>query len=622
MTLYPSRLVLILLAASALTACSTYEPFSDQPTEPARPNFPIRPPAQGPAQSAPQALPQDTTPAPQASPLPPVESRPLDAPAAPAPSTYQPQAPAYQPPAYQPPAYQPPPPVMQTVTKLTVTGKVVTVGGPPKTHKVKSGDNLDAIARDLGTTRKQLAEDNDLKSPFRIHPGDVLKGPSTEAKAYVVGQGDTLYAIAKRFNVTGQALADANDISIHTPLNSGKKLILPDGYKDKGPIKVESQVQIAGGPSTPRPTYPAQTYPSQPYPATPQPAPETRPYTPPPEPARPTSVTTTTTKLSVTGKVVEIEGPPAIHVVEKGDAVDAIARGFDMTRQEFVKLNKLKEPYNIHPGDKLKGPPQTLKAYVVGQGDTLALIAKRFNVTPKALAAENDMKPTAALKPGKKLTLPDGFKDKGPIKETIKTVTETPAPSTPYTAPPYTPPAYTPPQPQPQLPSQPRPYTPGPTTPRPGSSTPAVIPPSASELTESQISALGRGRFQWPLRGDIISDFGPKGTGQRNDGINIRARAGDAVRSAAAGDVVYAGDQVPGFGNLVLIKHADGWVTAYGHLARVDVKMQQKVVQGQQIGQAGASGGVSEPQLHFEVRYAPSANERAKPVDPQLVLAK
>ncbi|MCI3133445.1 LysM peptidoglycan-binding domain-containing protein [Phenylobacterium aquaticum] len=468
MTLYPSRLVLILLAASALTACSTYEPFADQPTEPARPNFPIRTPAQTPDQSAPQALPQDTTPAPQASPLPPVESRPLDAPAAPAPSTYQPQAPAYQPPAYQPPAYQPPPPVMQTVTKLTVTGKVVTIGGPPKTHKVKSGDNLDAIARDLGTTRKQLAEDNDLKSPFRIHPGDVLKGPSTEAKAYVVGQGDTLYAIAKRFNVTGQALADANDISIHTPLNAGKKLILPDGYKDKGPIKVETQVQIAGGPSAPRPTSPAQTYPSQTYPSTPQPGPETRPYTPPPEPARPTSVTTTTTKLSVTGKVVEIEGPPAIHVVEKGDAVDAIARGFDMTRQEFVKLNKLKEPYNIHPGDKLKGPPQTLKAYVVGQGDTLALIAKRFNVTPKALAAENDMKPTAALKPGKKLTLPDGFKDKGPIKETIKTVTETPAPNNSYTPPPYTPPPYTPPQTQPQLPSQPRPYTPGPTTPRPG----------------------------------------------------------------------------------------------------------------------------------------------------------
>ncbi len=86
--------------------------------------------------------------------------------------------------------------------------------------------------------------------------------------------------------------------------------------------------------------------------------------------------------------------------------------------------------------------------------------------------------------------------------------------------------------------------------------------------------------------------------------------------------MVYAGDQVPGFGNLVLVKHADGWVTAYGHLGRVDVKMQQKVVQGQQLGMAGQSGGVSEPQLHFEVRYAPSPTERARPVDPQLVLGK
>jgi murein DD-endopeptidase MepM/ murein hydrolase activator NlpD len=79
---------------------------------------------------------------------------------------------------------------------------------------------------------------------------------------------------------------------------------------------------------------------------------------------------------------------------------------------------------------------------------------------------------------------------------------------------------------------------------------------------------------------------------------------------------------VPGFGNLVLIKHPDGWVTAYGHLSRVEVKMQQKVTQGQQIGQAGATGGAPEPQLHFEVRYAPSALERARPIDPKLVLPR
>jgi murein DD-endopeptidase MepM/ murein hydrolase activator NlpD len=63
-------------------------------------------------------------------------------------------------------------------------------------------------------------------------------------------------------------------------------------------------------------------------------------------------------------------------------------------------------------------------------------------------------------------------------------------------------------------------------------------------------------------------------------------------------------------------------VTAYAHLARVDVRMQQRVSQGQQIGQAGATGGVSEPQLHFEVRYAPTPEERARPIDPTLVLPR
>ena len=135
--------------------------------------------------------------------------------------------------------------------------------------------------------------------------------------------------------------------------------------------------------------------------------------------------------------------------------------------------------------------------------------------------------------------------------------------------------------------------------------------------------AAGRGRFTWPVKGATIGGFGPRGPGgQRSDGLNIRAAAGDPVRAAAAGEVVYAGDQVPEFGNLVLIKHADGWVTAYGHLGRVDVRMQQKVSQGQQIGQAGTTGGVTEPQLHFEVRYAPSPKDKARPIDPSLVLPR
>jgi murein DD-endopeptidase MepM/ murein hydrolase activator NlpD len=139
---------------------------------------------------------------------------------------------------------------------------------------------------------------------------------------------------------------------------------------------------------------------------------------------------------------------------------------------------------------------------------------------------------------------------------------------------------------------------------------------AAPAFSDSQVTQMAAGRFKWPLTGTILSDFGPKAGGQRNDGLDIQANAGDAVRAAADGDIVYAGDQVPGFGNLVLIKHADGWATAYGHLGRIDVKNQQKVTQGQQIGQAGQTGGVSEPQLHFEVRYG------SKAVDPKLALPK
>ena len=118
-----------------------------------------------------------------------------------------------------------------------------------------------------------------------------------------------------------------------------------------------------------------------------------------------------------------------------------------------------------------------------------------------------------------------------------------------------------------------------------------------------------------------MSGFGPKPGGQRNDGVDIAAPEHSAVRAAASGDVVYAGDQIPGFGNLVLIKHEGGWVTAYAHLSTSEVKIREHVSQGAEIGQVGQSGGVDQPQLHFEIRYAPSPRDKARPIDPSLVLS-
>jgi murein DD-endopeptidase MepM/ murein hydrolase activator NlpD len=146
---------------------------------------------------------------------------------------------------------------------------------------------------------------------------------------------------------------------------------------------------------------------------------------------------------------------------------------------------------------------------------------------------------------------------------------------------------------------------------------PRPAPPSPSE---GEVQALGRGKFVWPVRGEILSTFGPKGPGQRNDGVNIAAEPGASVRAAAAGVVVYAGNSIPAFGNLVLVKHPGGWATLYGNLGKITVANNAEVAQGQVLGSAGLSGAVDRPQVHFEIRYAPDPREKAKPLDPVSVL--
>lgn len=370
-----------------------------------------------------------------------------------------------------------------------------------------------------------------------------------------------------------------------------------------------------------QPTSPVESRPLDPLPQA-QPRPSDN-YPPPPPP--PAQEYETITRTSATGQVVDADGPPQTYTVVAGDSLYGIARKLETSVTQLAQDNNLSAPnYVIQPGQTLKGPSSKTKAYVVTSGDTLYAIARRFNVQAQAIADANSMQIADVIRPGQRLLLPTGFRDTGPITTTVRVpVTR----SAPVASPPPAP-APAPAAPRPTTPA-PTPTAPAPTTPRPAAPAPAptapaptapAIVPSTRSPADAQISQLGRGRFVWPLRGDILSTFGPKGTGQRNDGVNIRARSGEAVRASAAGDVVYAGDQVPGFGNLVLIKHADGWVTAYGHLARIDVKMQDKISQGQQIGQAGATGEVGEPQLHFEVRFAPTPQDRARPIDPMLVL--
>jgi murein DD-endopeptidase MepM/ murein hydrolase activator NlpD len=385
----------------------------------------------------------------------------------------------------------------------------------------------------------------------------------------------------------------------------------------------------AAAPTSPTPpaAVPPPPPPPEAAPSAPPPGVESQPLAPvtPPQSAPPSSASATaappppatmapvpdygreSARYTATGKVVEAHRMFRDYVVRKGDHLDAIARDLETTRATLLEANHLKSPDALRPGQHLKVPVE--KAYVAAPGDTVAAVARRFDISAADLADLNAISESHRLRAGEELALPSSFHDRGPVTlPPARSYARYPPPTASYSR--YAPPGGG--------------YTPSPWTSsagaRPAAPYPSVATVSPPTRTDSQVMAAGKGRFVWPVRGEILSAFGVQDVDRRNDGVDIRSPTGTAVHAAAAGEVVYAGDQVPGFGNLVLVKHADGWVTAYAHLARVDVKMRDNVSQDQEIGQVGQTGGVSEPQLHFEVRYAATPIEKARPVNPLLVL--
>lgn len=243
--------------------------------------------------------------------------------------------------------------------------------------------------------------------------------------------------------------------------------------------------------------------------------------------------------------------------------------------------------------------------YVIQGGDTLSGVARRFGTPVRTLMTLNGIGEDGSIRLGMRLILPEGARDGGtdpyatgpsPFQDTV--VPEMTEPAAPPPPPPPPPPASTPVVTPPPPPST-------------GASLDADGFPTAAELVRR-----AQGRFAWPVRGDLLTRFGTMGSGLRSDGINIGADAGTEVRAAAAGQVAYAGSSLPGLGTTVVIVHSDGWVTAYSHLGSTNVRMEQRVTQGQVIGITGTTGGVTQPQVHFEIRYTPAPADRPRPVDP------
>ena len=386
------------------------------------------------------------------------------------------------------------------------------------------------------------------------------------------------------------------------PLDDDRYLPPPSSGETTAPVNrpppgVEAQ---PAAPVTTAPP-PAATRPAPPAPApVEQAAPPPAPRYEPPKPEY---------RTSVEGKVVETKGKSLPIKVGKGDTVNVISDRLATDSDELIKINKLKKPYELDLGQVIQIP--TPKAYEVQSGDTLFSIGRRFGISADALSEINDLDPEAHLRAGHKIYLPSGVHDNGPVKTLIGVA----PPRRPHTR-------YEPIQGE----AVPPPSTEESTVQPPSRLSPPPAANGAPQVeagpapSDAQIMAAGKGRFAWPVTGNVLSSFGPKAGGQRNDGLDIAAALGAPIQAAAEGDVVYAGNQVPGFGNLVLIKHPDGWVTAYAHLSRTEVKIRDHVTQGQEIGQAGTTGGVDEPQLHFEIRYAPTARDKARPIDPSLVL--
>jgi murein DD-endopeptidase MepM/ murein hydrolase activator NlpD len=361
------------------------------------------------------------------------------------------------------------------------------------------------------------------------------------------------------------------------------------------------------------------------------------------------------------------------YVVAPGDTLAVVAERNDTSIRSLIDMNNLQPPYALAPGMHLALKPRS--QYVVQQGDTVASLAQRYGISESTLVSVNNLQPPYKVTPGERLSIPStneasnqpamtaaavppptpaGSVSSAPLpapSAPMPTVTTTapsapmptvsgpsvstqtlPAPTTttvtPMPSATSTAPLPTPTAPKPAAPTQtvtlPAPI---PAQPAPAAKPAAVPPPqqpaatvpddtaeTASTAVSGPAAGSGKGAFAWPVQGKVISTFGSSKDGTKNDGINIAAPSGAPVVAAADGTVAYAGNELRGFGNMILIRHDGGYVTAYAHNASLLVKKGDKVKRGQTIARVGATGAVFGPQVHFEIRKG------TQPVDPMSFL--
>ena len=292
---------------------------------------------------------------------------------------------------------------------------------------------------------------------------------------------------------------------------------------------------------------------------------------------------------------------PATIVVQPHDNVYSVSQRCGLSVRELIETNHLQPPYVLVPGSTLLMPGRSGEI-VVGKGDTLRGLAIKNHVDFNALAAANHKTAPYVVRVGEHLRLPGSFAAPQSAGSRSSAVEVQPLPPPPKPKAVTTASASVPQQ------ALPPPVAAAPSAPAAAAAAAAPPPPSAPLPTAIK-------GFVWPIKGELLVGFGPQAAkGQNNDGINIAAAKGTPIHAVEAGVVAYVGNELKGFGNLVLIKHADGWVSAYAHADQVEVKKGQSITKGQEIGTVGQTGSVSQPQLHFELR------RQGEAVDPETYL--
>jgi murein DD-endopeptidase MepM/ murein hydrolase activator NlpD len=266
--------------------------------------------------------------------------------------------------------------------------------------------------------------------------------------------------------------------------------------------------------------------------------------------------------------------------VQRGDSLYVLARRYGVALRGLIQANRLKAPYVIYPGQRLKLPVS--RTHIVVKGQTVYQISRHYDVDMGALVRINNIDPPYRVGEGQRLRLPEASLSKISVANKA-------SPS------------------QQAVIGRRKPRLVVARSKRIIREKPPV-PPARSRWNKGNNARIkapparkGR-KFLWPLRGRVIVSFGARAGGLHNDGINIAARKGASIRAAENGVVAYTGNQLQGFGNLVLLKHAGGWMSAYAHSSKILVKRGDVVRRGQVIARVGRTGNVTKPQLHFELR--------------------